>query len=84
VPTCNYHHIFIGDGYIASFTPDGRSLRYATYFGGKGFDILEGLAIAPDGIVWATGLTSSQGLATPDYRGGKSDAVLVKLTTAAK
>jgi hypothetical protein len=74
---------FVGadDGFIASFTPDGRNLRFATYFGGKGFEILEGLAIAPDGTVWATGLTSSPELATPAYGGGKSDAVLVRLTT---
>ena len=70
------------DSFIASFSPDGGGPRLATYFGGEGFEMLEGLAIAPDGAVWATGLTSSRGLATPDYHGGKSDAILVKLTIA--
>lgn len=68
------------DGFIASFSPDGSTRRFASYFGGIGFEMLEGLAIAPDGAVWATGLTSSRGLAMPDYHGGKSDAVLLKLT----
>jgi len=68
------------DGFIASFCPNGSTLRFATYFGGTGFEMLEGLAIAPDGTVWATGLTSSRGLAIPDYHGGKSDAILVKVT----
>src|SRR5262249_12806489 len=39
------------DGFIASFSPDGRTLRLATYFGGSGSEMLEGLAIAPDGAV---------------------------------
>jgi hypothetical protein len=72
------------DGFIASFAPSGRRPRFATYFGGPGLDMLEGLAIAPDGTVWATGLTSSRGLSTPDYRGGRSDAVLVRLTTVTR
>jgi hypothetical protein len=67
------------DGFIASFSPDGRSRRLATYFGGAGFEMLEGLAASPDGAVWATGLTSSRGLGTPEYHGGKSDAILVRL-----
>jgi hypothetical protein len=67
------------DGFIASFSPDGGSRRLATYFGGAGFEMLEGLAASPDGAVWATGLTSSRGLGTPEYHGGKSDAILVRL-----
>jgi hypothetical protein len=67
------------DGFIASFAPDSRRLRFATYFGGMGFDIFEGVAIAPDGTVCATGLTSSLGLGTSDYRGGRSDPVLVRV-----
>lgn len=70
----------VDDGFIASFSADSSTPRLATYFGGTGFEMLEGLAIAPDGAVWATGLTSSRGLATPDYHGGKSDVILVKLT----
>lgn len=74
---------FLGadDGFVASFAPDGRNLRLATYVGGTGFEFLEGLAIAPDGAVWATGLSSSHGLATPDHHSGKSDAILVRLAT---
>ncbi len=67
------------DGFVASFAPDGRRLRLATYFGGTGAEILEGLAITPDGTVWSTGLTASRGLGVPDHHGGRSDAILVKL-----
>ena len=70
----------VDDGFIASFSPDGSTARFATYFGGTGFEMLEGLAIAPDGSVWATGLTSSTGLGPSGYHGGKSDAILVKLS----
>jgi hypothetical protein len=71
------------DGFIASFTPGGR-LRFASYFGGSGFEMLEGLAIAPDGTVWAAGLTSSRALAAPDHHGGRSDAVVVRVTAGRK
>lgn len=74
----------VDDGFIASFAPDGRRLRFATYFGGAGFELLEGLAIAPDGAVWAAGLTSSQGLSASDHHGGRSDAILVKVTTGGR
>jgi hypothetical protein len=57
---------------------------FATYFGGTDPEILEGLAIAPDAAVWATGLTSSHGLGTPDHHGGRSDAILVRLTVDGK
>jgi hypothetical protein len=72
------------DGFIASFAPGGRQLRFAAYFGGTGLEILEGLAIAPDGAVWAAGMTASRDWASLDYHGGTSDAVVIRLTTLAK
>jgi len=71
------HHSGGDNGFIASITPKGK-LRAATYFGGTGFEMLEGIAIAPDGTIWATGLTSSRGLATPDHHGVRTDAVLLR------
>lgn len=70
------------DAFVAAFARGGRKLRFAEYIGGAGFEMLEGIAISPDGAVWATGLTGSPDLpsAAPGYRGGRSDAVLVRLT----
>jgi hypothetical protein len=74
----------VDDGFIASFPPDGGNPGVATYLGGTGFDLLEGLAVSPDGAVWATAITSSRGLGEPDHHGGRSDAILVILDGATK
>ncbi|MBI4903606.1 MAG: hypothetical protein HY820_08225 [Acidobacteria bacterium] len=67
------------DGFVASFSSKKGRLRSATYVGGEGFEMLEGIAVAPDGAVWATGLTSSQALASPGHHGGRTDAVLIRV-----
>lgn len=72
------------DGFVAGLVADGHVVRHATYFGGEGSDFLEGIAIAPDGTIWATGITSSRSLATPDHHGGRSDAILVRLATPSR
>lgn len=72
------------DGVVASWTRNGRALRFASYFGGEGSELLEAIALAPDGAVWATGITSSRSLASPGYRGGRTDAILVKWANGAK
>jgi hypothetical protein len=74
----------VDDGFVASFPSDGGNPGFAAYLGGTGFELLEGLAVAPDGAVWATGITSSRGLAEPDHHGGKSDAILIRLDGAGK
>jgi hypothetical protein len=58
--------------------------RFATYIGGEGRDLAEGLALAPDGGVLVTGLTSSQRLPFPSappsiYGGGPFDNLLVRI-----
>ncbi len=72
------------DGFVAAFAADGRRVRHAVYFGGDGSDFLEGIAIDPDGGIWATGLTSSRSLATPEHHGGGSDAILVRLANTSR
>ncbi len=72
------------DGFAAAFTADGRRVRHAVYFGGDGSDFLEGIAIDPDGGIWATGLTSSRSLATPGHHGGGTDAILVRLANTSR
>ena len=64
------------NGFIASISADLTSLRYRTEVGAGGRDILEGLAIAPDGAIWATGLTFSEDIDRP---GGRADVMLVRL-----
>jgi hypothetical protein len=48
-----------GDGFLVSFGPDGRRQRFATYFGGTGSEMIEGVALAPAGSVWASGFQLS-------------------------
>lgn len=53
------------DGFVAAFSPDLTKLCFATYRGGSDRDLLEGLALSPDGLVLATGLTFSKDLPMP-------------------
>lgn len=50
------------DGFLALFSPDLSRLCFATYRGGSGRDLLEGLAVSEDGMVLATGVTFSTDL----------------------
>ena len=47
------------DGFVAVFSPGLADIRFGTYSGGSGSDLLEGLAVAADGTVAVTGLTFS-------------------------
>ncbi len=47
------------DGFVAVFSRGLADLRFGTYSGGSGRDIMEGLDVAPDGTVAVTGLTFS-------------------------
>jgi hypothetical protein len=48
-----------GDAFVAKFTPDGSSLEYATYLGGKYFDAAYGIAVDSTGAAYVTGVTES-------------------------
>jgi hypothetical protein len=50
------------DAYVAKFSPDGRSLRYATFLGGADLDSANALAIDRDGNAYVAGRTGS-----PDF-----------------
>lgn len=75
------------DGFVAVFSGDGAKLLYATYLGGRGNDLVRGLAFGPHGEVYLVGTTSS-----PDWPvtsgaiqrnlGGGDDAFVVKLVPA--
>ena len=53
------------DGFIAVLSSQLTDLRYGTYRGGSGRDILEGLDVAADGTVVVTGLTFSHNMPMP-------------------
>ncbi|HET7078451.1 MAG TPA: SBBP repeat-containing protein, partial [Chloroflexia bacterium] len=73
------------DAYVARFSPDGSSLTYATYLGGSGNDVAEGIALDTAGNIYLTGWTSSTNFPRANalqvqYGGGTYDAFLTNLT----
>jgi hypothetical protein len=72
------------DGVLAILTADGSALVYATYLGGRGDDIIRGIALGPDGEIYLVGNTSSanfpvsEGAFQTAHR-GRGDAFVVKL-----
>ncbi|MGB6943711.1 MAG: SBBP repeat-containing protein [Bryobacteraceae bacterium] len=73
------------DGFLAAFSSDGAKLCYGSFIGGRGHDILEGLA-AGSGKVYASGLSSSDNLRQSrsqiqsGYGGGPYDAIIFGLS----
>ena len=50
------------DAFIAKFLPDGKTLVFATYFGGMGNEGVGSLALDASGNIWIAGSTSSYDL----------------------
>jgi hypothetical protein len=46
-----------GDGFIAAFDANLKRLCFATYFGDKERNLLEGIAVSPTGLIAATGVS---------------------------
>jgi hypothetical protein len=74
-----------GDAYVAKLSLDGRSLVWATYFGGSNGETSDGVAVDPGGHVYMTGITFSTDLATSGawrtvYGGGDGDAYAARLS----
>lgn len=73
------------DGVVSILSADGSSLIASTFFGGSGFEDLQGVEFAPDGLLYISGGTQSSGLRTtsnafrPNFS-GVSDAFLAALT----
>ncbi len=47
------------DIFLAKFAPDGKTLKFATYFGGMGNETAAGVQLDASGNIWVTGSTSS-------------------------
>jgi uncharacterized protein (TIGR03437 family) len=60
-----------GDGYLASFSPQG-TLNYATYIGGPGYDTINAIAFDSSGNIYLTG--ESAGLSQPASPGAYQSA----------
>lgn len=54
------------DGFIAAFSENLNDLRFGSFRGGSGRDLLEGLDVSSAGTVVATGLTFSPDLPMPE------------------
>lgn len=49
-----------GDGFLAKINPDGKSLAYSTYFGGKSMDLPMDIILDAEGRVYIVGETNSR------------------------
>jgi hypothetical protein len=69
------------DGFLAAFSADGSSLCFGSYFGGKGHDILEGLALGKQ-TAYVSGLSASPDIpqkgwhVQPGFGRGPFDAIV--------
>ena len=77
------------DGFVAVIDSRKSALEFATYVGGSGRDLLEGLSISSQGGVWASGLTASRDLLTtgglqPAHGGGMFDAMVIQISQIIK
>lgn len=71
------------DVFVAKFAPDGATLRYSTYLGGRGDNVGHAIAVDRRGDAYVTGRTISQNFPTKNslqpISGGGSDAFVTKI-----
>ena len=72
------------DAFITKLDASGSSLVYSTYFGGSGFDRVNGLAVDTDGSAYIAGFTNSTDFPVvaafyENYEGGLSDVFIAKI-----
>ena len=72
------------DVFVAKLNPSGSALVYATYLGGHGFEMGNGIAVDRSGNAYVTGLTNSADFPLvnalqPVFGGGAEDAFVAKL-----
>jgi hypothetical protein len=71
------------DAFVVKFNPSG-GLVYATYLGGNGFNLADGIAVDQYGDAYVTGKTNATNFPVknalqPNYGGGEFDAFVAKL-----
>lgn len=74
------------DGFIAKLSADGRSLMWATYFGGNGAGVLRDMDVAANGEILVAGSVNEtlpfiSTNAAQTARRGTSDAVFARITS---
>ena len=52
-------YILFGDGFLTEINPTGTAIMYSTYFGGRGDDMFQGIALDGAGKVYLTGVSVS-------------------------
>jgi hypothetical protein len=73
------------DGWLAILSSDASKLRYCTYLGGSGDDMVRCLALGANGVIYLVGNTSSPDFPVTErviqsgFGGGSGDAYVVKL-----
>ena len=71
------------DGALAVFDATGAKLLHSSYLGGEGQDVLTGVKLGPDGMVYAVGFTASHDFpadGSPRWGpGGSVDGFLVRV-----
>jgi hypothetical protein len=77
-----------GNAVLAIFDAHGRELRFATYLGGSGADLIRGAALGPNGEIYLVGNTYSTDFpVTPNavqtHAAGDADAFVMKLVPTA-
>lgn len=75
------------DAFVARFSPDGATLEFSTYLGGRGDDFGEGIAVDGAGNIYVAGITASadfpqQGGVQSQFNGGAFDAFVTKFNAA--
>lgn len=75
-----------GDAFVAKLSANGAALLYATYLGGNGSDIGNGIAVDSSGNVYVVGTTFSTNFpvqaAFQASKGAQQDAFLTKISTS--
>jgi hypothetical protein len=78
----------LSNGFLSAIDTQSGQLLYSTYLGGTGTDGVTGVAVAPDGAVYVSGLTASknwQNVRLIQYgEAGGTDGFVVKLDPTGK